>query len=127
MISVAGVDEAGGWLYFIASPENPTQLYLYRTKLDGSRQAERLTPADQPGTHSYDISPNARLGDSHRTRRFGSPPTIELVTLPDHTAARVLVRTTRRSSSKAQQTLNAASSRVLPRRRSATACSSTAG
>lgn len=30
------VDEANNCVYFIASPENPTQRYLYRTSLDGS-------------------------------------------------------------------------------------------
>src|SRR5580698_7915930 len=40
------------WVYFIASPDNPTQRYLYRAPLDESAAPERLTP-NQPGTHSY--------------------------------------------------------------------------
>jgi dipeptidyl-peptidase-4 len=39
VISIASVDEAGGWLYYIASPEEPTRRYLYRTRLDGSARA----------------------------------------------------------------------------------------
>ena len=58
---VVGVDDAQGWLYFIASPSNPTQRYLYRSKLDGSGTPERVTPADQPGTHTYDVAPGAHL------------------------------------------------------------------
>ncbi len=60
IISVSLIDEKNNYVYFIASPENATQKYLYRTRLDGKGKLERLTPADQPGTHEYDISPNAR-------------------------------------------------------------------
>ncbi|MFY9574652.1 MAG: DPP IV N-terminal domain-containing protein, partial [Blastocatellia bacterium] len=35
VISVASIDQAGGWLYYYASPENATQRYLYRAALDG--------------------------------------------------------------------------------------------
>ncbi len=56
VVDVKSVDEEGGWIFYIASPDNPTQRYLYRTPMDGSGRAERLTPADRPGTHSYQIS-----------------------------------------------------------------------
>ncbi len=86
----AAVDTAGGWLYYIASPENPTQRYLYRVRLDGRGEAERLTPADQPGTHAYNIAPDASVA-FHTWSRFGSPPVTELVTLPEHRPLRTLV------------------------------------
>ncbi len=35
-ISIDLVDEEGGWLYFIASPEAPGERYLFRATLDGS-------------------------------------------------------------------------------------------
>src|SRR5207244_12227399 len=60
VIEVAALDEPGGWLYYIASPDNATQRYLYRVPLDGRAAAQRLSPVDRPGTHSYDISPDAR-------------------------------------------------------------------
>ena len=60
MISIAAVDEKGGWLYYTASPDNATQQYLWRTRLDGKGKAERLTPADQAGRHRYTISPDAK-------------------------------------------------------------------
>jgi dipeptidyl-peptidase-4 len=60
IITVSLVDEKNNYVYFIASPENATQKYLYRTKLDGKGKLERVTPADEPGTHDYDISPNAQ-------------------------------------------------------------------
>lgn len=52
------VDEKNGLLYFIASPANATQKYLYKTKLDGKGKPEMVTSAVFPGTHAYDISPN---------------------------------------------------------------------
>ena len=39
VISVVAVDEKAGQCYFMASPENPTQSYLYRMALDGSGKA----------------------------------------------------------------------------------------
>lgn len=87
--SVQQVDEKGGWVYVIASPENSTQRYLYRVRLDGSGQPERLTPVNQPGWHSYNVSPDGAWA-FHTYTRFNTPATIELVRLPAHTRVRVL-------------------------------------
>jgi len=89
VIRVSEVDAKGGWLYFIASPENPTQRYLFRARLDGSGQAERLTPAGEPGTHSYQIAPGGGWA-IHTYSRFDTPPVIDLVELPAHKSVRVL-------------------------------------
>lgn len=59
VIQVEAVDEKNGWLYFSTSPENPTQHYLYRARLGGGT-LERLSPAAQPGWHTYDFSPDAQ-------------------------------------------------------------------
>ena len=48
---VLGTDERSGTIYFTASPDNPTQLYLYRARLDGQEAPARVTPASQAGTH----------------------------------------------------------------------------
>jgi dipeptidyl-peptidase-4 len=90
VLNVEAVDEAGGWLYYIASPYNPTQRFLWRTRLDGKGKVERLTPVSQPGTHSYDISPTAQWA-FHTYSAFGVPPVTELVRLPKHSTARTLV------------------------------------
>jgi len=52
------IDEKNNQFYFIASPNNATQKYLYKTKLDGKGKLEMVTPSVLPGTHHYDISPN---------------------------------------------------------------------
>ena len=87
--AVLGTDATGEHVYHYASPQNPTQLYLYRTSLKRPGMTTRVTPADQPGTHSYSISPNGRYA-VHTWSSFGSPPTVELITLPDHRRIRVL-------------------------------------
>ena len=83
------VDEPGGWLYFLASPENATQRYLYRVRLDGTGDPERVTPKDQPGTHRYDFSPDRKWA-FHTCSTFDSPPVIDLVELAEHRPMRVL-------------------------------------
>ncbi len=83
------VDEAGGWFYYNASPDNGTQKYLYRVRLDGSGETQRVTPEDQPGTHDYDLSPNANWA-FHKYSTFDIPPITELVRLSDHRVMRVL-------------------------------------
>ncbi|HEY0995438.1 MAG TPA: S9 family peptidase [Gemmatimonadaceae bacterium] len=90
VMRVAYIDMKGGWLYFDASPENATQMYLWRTRLDGTGRPERLTPASEAGTHSYEIGPNARFA-LHSRSAFGVPPTVDLVRLPGHEVARTLV------------------------------------
>jgi dipeptidyl-peptidase-4 len=89
LVSISSVDETGGWLYYIASPENATQRYLYRSRLDRSGSPERVTPADQPGTHTYNISPDAHWA-FHTWSRFAEPGRSELVSLPEHKVVRVL-------------------------------------
>ena len=89
VVKIDRTDEKNDWLYFIASPENATQRYLYRTKLDGSGEAERVSPASAPGTHTYDISPDSRWA-FHTYSRADLTPVTDLVALPDHRSARML-------------------------------------
>ena len=87
---VHAVDTTGGWAYFSASPDNATQRYLYRVRLDGKGKAERLTPTGQTGSHDYDIAPGARWA-LHTWSSFDQPPKTELVRLPRHETIRTLV------------------------------------
>lgn len=94
VVRVQGIDAAGGWLYYIASPDNPAQRYLWRTQLNGRGRATRLTPADAAGSHSYDIAPNYRHA-RHNFSKFGTPSTSDLISLPDHRSLRMLVENKR--------------------------------
>ncbi len=89
VLNVIGVDPDERWLYYIASPDHPAQRYLFRTQLAGSGKAERLSPANQAGSHSYNVSPNRRWA-FHTYSTFDTPPVISLVRLPDHQTMRPL-------------------------------------
>jgi dipeptidyl-peptidase 4 len=82
VISLTLLDETGGYIYYSASPDNATQKYLYRIKIKGGK-AERLTPADQPGTHNYEISPNGKIG-LHNFSNSYTAPLSEVISLPEH-------------------------------------------
>ncbi len=86
---IVAVDSKGGWLYFQASPDEPTRRSLFRVKLDGTG-LDRVTPRDQPGTHEYQISPDAKWA-IHRVSAADSPPTVDLVRLPGHERVRTLM------------------------------------
>jgi dipeptidyl-peptidase 4 len=87
--SISAVDQTGGWLYFIASPGNATQRYLFRRKLDGTGQLEKITPDTQKGWHNYNISPNGRWA-VHNYSAFGTAPKFEIVNLTTKATARVM-------------------------------------
>ncbi|WP_315816406.1 DPP IV N-terminal domain-containing protein [Paraflavitalea speifideaquila] len=44
VMEITCIDEKSGYVYFMASPDNATQKYLYRTKLDGKGKPERISP-----------------------------------------------------------------------------------
>ena len=86
VVSLDRISSDEKWAYFIASPENATQRYLYRAPLDGTKAPERLTP-NVPGTHSYTISPNAEWA-FHTFSSLNEPPVFDVVHLPDHRVER---------------------------------------
>lgn len=88
VVDVVGLDEAHDWVYYIASPESPLQRYLYRVGLDGHGRT-RITPSDQPGTHSYQVSPDGAWA-MHTYTKAGTPRRIDLVSLPEHKSMRML-------------------------------------
>ncbi len=88
-LSVVHIDVKSGWVYYMASPDNPTQRYLYRSRIDGKSKAERVTPAANAGMNRYQMSPDSRWA-FHTHSSFTSPPVISLVTLPKHKAVRTM-------------------------------------
>jgi dipeptidyl-peptidase-4 len=82
VVKLDSVCPSAGLVYFTASPQNATQRYLFRTRIDGSGRPERVSP-NRPGTHSYDISPNCRWA-IHTFSSFDTPPSYDLVRLPGH-------------------------------------------
>jgi dipeptidyl-peptidase-4 len=88
-IAIVGADEAAGYVYFTASPGNATERYLYRSTLDGTGAPERVTPADQRGTHTYDFAPTGRRA-FHTWSQFDAPPVTDVISLPEHKSLRAL-------------------------------------
>ena len=89
VVEQISIDEEGGWLYFIASPDDVTQRYLYRSRLDGRGRMERVTPAEYSGTNSYHMSKDSAWA-IHSYSSFLKPPVYSLVSLPDHRVHHVL-------------------------------------
>ena len=84
VISLKSSDEKSGYVYFLASPSNATQKYLFRMKLDGKGRPEQVTPAEFAGTHNYTVSPNAKYA-MHTFSNTATKPVSEIVSLPKHT------------------------------------------
>jgi dipeptidyl-peptidase-4 len=90
VINIEKIDENGGFIYFIASPDNAGQRYLYRVNINGTPHEEKLTPVSLAGTNGYQISETAKYA-FHYYSNFGTPLAIDLVSLPDHKTIRTLV------------------------------------
>jgi dipeptidyl-peptidase 4 len=83
IIKIVRVDDANGYIYFTASSDNATQIYLYRVKISGDGDKELLSPASQKGSHSYDIAPNGKYAQ-HSFQNYYTEPMREWVSLPNH-------------------------------------------
>jgi dipeptidyl-peptidase-4 len=80
MIGFGAIDQANGYVYFTASPDNALQQYLYRVSFKGDGKAELISPAELKGTHTYQISPNG-LYAKHSFSNISTLPTDEWVNL----------------------------------------------
>jgi dipeptidyl-peptidase-4 len=88
VVSINCIDGKGGYVYYIASPENFTQRYLFRSRIDGKGNAERVTPSNLAGQNSYQISDNAKWA-IHTFNNVVTPPQISLISLPSHKEIRL--------------------------------------
>jgi len=83
VIDLLLVDEKRGYAFFIASPDNATQKYLYRINLEGNGKLERLTPKEFSGTNAYQISAGGNYA-IHNYSSANSIPISRLIKLPEH-------------------------------------------
>jgi dipeptidyl-peptidase-4 len=87
VIRLLRADAENGRLYFLASPNNATQKYLYQSDLDANMR--RLTPENQPGVHSYNVSPDGKWA-IHSWSSANEVAVTEVISLPNHKTVRVL-------------------------------------
>ena len=88
-IEQVGMDVKKGLVYFIASPDNYTQRYLYSAELLGKGEVKRLSPMDEQGQHRYDLSPDGKYA-VHTFSNSVTHPRIEMVALPSHKTVSVI-------------------------------------
>ena len=86
---ISHIDPASGYVFYIASPENFTQRYLYRSSLTKIGKAERITPMDLSGQNAYQISTDSKFA-IHTFQNTTTPPVYSLINLPKHETIRVL-------------------------------------
>ena len=86
-VSPVGTDLKNGLVYFIASPDNFTQRYLYSAPLKGNGESKRVSPAAQQGQHRYNMSPTGRWA-VHTFSNAATPSRIDMVSFPGHKTAR---------------------------------------
>ena len=90
VIDVQSIDEKGGWVYFMASPDNAAQRYLYRVSLNGNGKLEQITPKEFSGSNSYQLSEAAKYA-IHSFSSSNSVPISNLIKLPEHKIIKKLV------------------------------------
>lgn len=83
---IEGVDQENNFVYFSASPDNPTQSYLYRVPLNSAKtgkddESELIGQANLKGTHDYKISPNCKIA-LHSFSNHNTPMVTEWIGLP---------------------------------------------
>lgn len=89
VIQLSGMDLKKGIVYFIASPDNFTQRYLYSAKLFGNGEVKRLSPTDESGQHKYNISPNGKYA-VHSFSNSKTAPQYDMISLPSHKVLSVI-------------------------------------
>ena len=90
VIRQVGLNEKSGYVYFIASPDNATQRYLYRAKLFGNGQCELVSDINQKGQHSYNMSPTCTWA-VHTFSNARTVPQVEMQSFPSGTTVRKMV------------------------------------
>ena len=77
-------------VYYMASPENGAQRYLYQTDLRGKGNQKKLTPEGFQGVNNYNVSPNGAFA-IHIHQSANKVRTVRFISLPDHRVIKTLV------------------------------------
>ena len=80
IIDLKYIDSKKGYVYFMASPDNATQKYLYRTRLDGTGESELLSSPALKGNHDYSFSSTGKYA-LHTFSNHFTQPALEFLTV----------------------------------------------
>lgn len=90
VISVENLDTVNKLIYFIASPDNATERYLYQLDYTGVLQnknsfaiAKKITPSFFQGINNYNIAPSGKFA-YHIFSSYQVSPLREFISLPMH-------------------------------------------
>ncbi len=89
VMSISCIDPKGGYVYYMASPYSAIDRYLYRSRLDGKGEAERVTPEGEAGYHGYNISGNAQYA-LHTFQNATTPTVYEMISIKKHQTIKVM-------------------------------------
>ncbi len=82
-MDIVCIDEKGGYVYFMASPESGTQKYLYRISIDGKEATAKTFPASSRECIPMMYRPTLNMLFMDFPNYF-TPSTSEMITLQDH-------------------------------------------
>ena len=85
IIDLKYINQDEGYVYYLASPNNATQKYLYKTKLNGKGKAELLSPESLKGSHDYSFSFTGKYA-LHTFSNHYTPNTTEFIKVSDQKA-----------------------------------------
>ena len=85
VIDLKHINSKEGFVYYLASPDNATQKYLYRTKLNGKGKNELLSPESLKGSHDYSFSSNGMYAEHTFSNHF-TPYSKEFISVANHKA-----------------------------------------
>ncbi|WP_299524856.1 S9 family peptidase [uncultured Lutibacter sp.] len=85
VIDLKHVNVQEGYVYYLASPDNATQKYLYKSKLNGKGKSKLLSPESLKGTHDYSFSTNGKYAE-HSFSNHYTPSTKEFITVANQKA-----------------------------------------
>lgn len=93
VINTLAFNEQKNVVYFMASPDNQGQRYLYKSSLDGSTPVERVTPAEYAGNNRYFMSKDGSNA-LHQFSNFTTPTTSQTIKVEGHKVIKPLVQNT---------------------------------
>ena len=83
VIKPLSYDEKNDKLYFLASPDNSTERYLYYVSIHQDGEPIRVSPDILEGYHTYEVSPQSKYA-FHTFSNYYTRPFRSIVSLPNH-------------------------------------------